>query len=81
MLFKVEVNPEDINCDGCQSNGGRLFNYCKVSEIRNCEKEKRVSILSSATPQMQRTDWIKSIPSFFNFFMTSEDVTPNIPCG
>ncbi len=25
--FTVEVNPKDINCDGCQSEGGRLFNY------------------------------------------------------
>jgi hypothetical protein len=28
--FKVEIKPEDINCDGCLSDGGRLFNYCKV---------------------------------------------------
>ena len=39
-LFKVEIKPEDINCDGCQSDGGRLFNYCKVCEIRKCGKEK-----------------------------------------
>jgi hypothetical protein len=39
-LFKVEIKPEDINCEGCQSDGGRLFNYCKVCEIRNCGKEK-----------------------------------------
>jgi len=38
--FKVEVNPKDINCDGCQSDGGRIFNYCKVCEIRKCGKEK-----------------------------------------
>ena len=35
-LFKVEVKPEDINCDGCQSIGERLFNYCNVCEIRKC---------------------------------------------
>ena len=34
--FKVEVKPEDINCDGCQSIGGLVFNYCKVREIRKC---------------------------------------------
>ena len=38
--FKVEVNPKDINCDGCQSEGGRIFNYCNVCEIRKCGKEK-----------------------------------------
>ena len=39
-LFKFEIKPEDINCDGCQSDGGRLFNYCKVCKIRKCGKEK-----------------------------------------
>lgn len=39
-LFKVEVKPEDINCEGCQSMGGRVFNYCNVCEIRKCGKEK-----------------------------------------
>ncbi len=39
-LFKVEIKPDDINCEGCQSIGGRLFNYCKVCEIRKCGKEK-----------------------------------------
>ncbi len=39
-LFKVGIKPEDINCDGCQSDGGRLFNYCRVCEIRKCGKEK-----------------------------------------
>lgn len=28
-LFKVEVKPEDINCEGCLSDGGRLFNFGK----------------------------------------------------
>jgi hypothetical protein len=39
-LFKVEIKPEDINCDGCQSIGGPVFNYCNVCEIRKCGKEK-----------------------------------------
>lgn len=39
-LFKVEIKPKDINCDGCLSEGGRLFNYCKVCEIRKCGKGK-----------------------------------------
>jgi hypothetical protein len=41
-LFKVEISPEDINCDGCQSDEGRLFNYCNVCEIRKCGKEKGI---------------------------------------
>lgn len=39
-LFKVEIKPEDINCEGCQSIGERVFNYCNVCEIRKCGKEK-----------------------------------------
>ena len=57
-LFKAEVKPEDINCDGCQSIGGCLFNYCKVCEIRKCGKEKGDSILFSVTPRMPESDWM-----------------------
>lgn len=39
-LFKVEIPPETINCEGCLSDGGCLFNYCNVCEIRKCGKEK-----------------------------------------
>jgi hypothetical protein len=39
-LFKVEIKLEDINCDGCLSEGGRVFNYRKVCEIRKCGKGK-----------------------------------------
>jgi hypothetical protein len=38
-----DIKPEDINCDGCQSTGERLFNYCSVCEIRKCGKEKGVA--------------------------------------
>jgi hypothetical protein len=41
-LFKVDISPEDINCDGCQSDEGRLFNYCNVCEIRKCGKERGI---------------------------------------
>jgi hypothetical protein len=40
--FKVDVKPEDINCDGCLSDGPRIFSHCKVCEIRKCGKEKSV---------------------------------------
>ena len=42
-LFKVEIKPEDINCDGCQSEGERVFSYCKVCEVRRCGLEKAIS--------------------------------------
>lgn len=40
--FKVDINPEDINCEGCLAEGENLFNYTKVCEIRKCGKEKRL---------------------------------------
>jgi len=40
--YGSDIKPEDINCDGCLSEGGRLFNYCTVCEIRKCGKEKEV---------------------------------------
>ncbi len=41
--YNSDIKPEDINCDGCQCDGGRIFNYCTVCEIRKCGKEKGVT--------------------------------------
>ncbi len=40
--FKAEIKPEDINCDGCLLESGRLFGHCKVCEIRKCGQERNV---------------------------------------
>jgi hypothetical protein len=40
--FNTEIKPEDINCDGCLLESGRLFGYCRVCEIRKCAQEKSV---------------------------------------
>jgi len=40
--FNCEIKPEDINCDGCLEESGRLFSHCKVCEIRKCGREKEV---------------------------------------
>ena len=40
--FKSDIKPEDINCEGCISDGENLFNYTKICEIRKCGKEKGV---------------------------------------
>jgi hypothetical protein len=40
--FKVDLKPEDINCLGCVIETEKLFNYCKVCEIRKCGKGKKV---------------------------------------
>jgi len=34
-MYKTELKPEDINCNGCLSEGQK-FSYCNVCEIRKC---------------------------------------------
>ncbi len=40
--YDHQFTVEDINCDGCQSSGTRMFNYTKICEIRRCGQEKKV---------------------------------------
>jgi hypothetical protein len=41
-MFKVDIKPSDINCDGCQSESQRLFSYCQTCEIRKCARDREV---------------------------------------
>jgi hypothetical protein len=41
-MFKSDIKPSDINCDGCQSETPRLFSYCSTCEIRKCARAKKV---------------------------------------
>jgi len=34
--FGLAFQKEDINCDGCRSEGGRQIGYCQTCEIRRC---------------------------------------------
>ncbi len=40
--YKADIKPEDINCEGCISEGSVLFSHCKECEIRACGLEKEV---------------------------------------
>ena len=40
--FGLNLKPEDINCDGCLSEGEKLIGYCQVCEIRKCGQDKRL---------------------------------------
>lgn len=42
-LFRLDYTAEDINCDGCLSESGRLIHYCKACKIRNCCREKNLN--------------------------------------
>ena len=39
-MFKVRIKPEEIDCDGCSSEGERLFSHCRVCEVRQCARER-----------------------------------------
>ena len=41
--FGFDLKRQDINCDGCHSDSGRLFGHCKMCEIRKCGMEKKVT--------------------------------------
>lgn len=34
--YGFDYKPEEINCDGCLSIGGRLIGFCQTCEIRQC---------------------------------------------
>lgn len=42
--YGMNFQPEDISdCDGCRTEGGRLFSGCKNCLIRECAREKRLA--------------------------------------
>lgn len=42
MMYKADIKPEDINCEGCLSTGKKVFSHCNVCEVRKCAVEKDV---------------------------------------
>ncbi|MGA3113002.1 MAG: DUF3795 domain-containing protein [Syntrophobacteraceae bacterium] len=34
--FGVHLKPEEINCEGCKSTGGKQLGYCQTCAIRQC---------------------------------------------
>ena len=40
-LYKHDIKPEQINCDGCKSSGVKFF-HCDHCEIRQCCMSKNV---------------------------------------
>jgi len=41
-LDRPELKPKDINCDGCLSQNGELYLYCRDCEVRKCALEKGI---------------------------------------
>jgi len=41
--YGQETKPEDVtDCDGCKTEGGRLYFGCKDCQIRKCAQQKEV---------------------------------------
>lgn len=38
--YGFNLKPEDINCDGCLTVGGRQIGYCQTCEIKQCCSKK-----------------------------------------
>ena len=39
-MYKSEIKPEMINCEGCNSTEGVIFSHCLVCDIRGCATER-----------------------------------------
>lgn len=42
QMFKVEIKPEAINCNGCHSTSGPIFGHCETCAVRLCGIKKEV---------------------------------------
>ena len=60
--FGFDLKPEDINCDGCLNEGGKLIGYCQVCEIRKCGREKGLN--NCAVCQVQPCDKLTKFHEF-----------------
>ena len=60
--IQFDLKPEEINCDGCKSEGGKLIGYCRSCEIRQCCNAKRLDNCSFCSDQPCET-----LVKFHNF--------------
>ena len=49
--FGLNIKPEDINCEGCHSEGGKLISYCQTCDIRKCGREREIDNCTSCSDQ------------------------------
>jgi len=63
--FGGDVKPEDINCDGCVSQSGRVYNHCLVCEIRKCGQDKHLQNCAYCGDYacQRLSDFIAHVPS------------------
>ena len=63
-MFKSDIKPQDINCDGCPTDSERIFNHCHVCEIRKCAREKKVKNCADCTeyPCQKLSTFLAQVP-------------------
>ncbi|NOR17595.1 DUF3795 domain-containing protein [candidate division WOR-3 bacterium] len=61
--FNAEMKPEDINCDGCITDGEHI-NYCNICEIRKCGIEKKIQNCAYCDDYIceKLEKWFKNVP-------------------
>jgi hypothetical protein len=62
--YNMELSIEDINCQGCKTDGNQLFAHCKKCDIRSCAQEKRIDscIKCNSYPCKQIEDFFSIVP-------------------
>ncbi|MBT8339402.1 MAG: DUF3795 domain-containing protein [Desulfatitalea sp.] len=60
--FGIYLKPEEINCDGCLSSGGRLIGFCNTCEVRKCGTKK--SVINCSTCDEQPCSKLKRFHEF-----------------
>ena len=71
--YNAEIRPEEIFCDGCLSEGGKLFKHCQVCEIRKCGMEKGIVTCAHCD------DFIcAKLDNFFNLVPECKDLLKEI---
>ncbi len=58
------LNAEDIYCDGCKQDNGRLFKFCSQCAIRKCAASKQLHTCAECPqyPCAQLEQHLKMIP-------------------
>ncbi|MEW5802837.1 MAG: DUF3795 domain-containing protein [bacterium] len=57
VQYSADIKPEDIDCDGCQSEGKKFYYCSTLCQIRKCCREKKV--IHCAACQMYACDQLK----------------------
>ncbi len=71
-IHNEDIKPEDINCNGCLSDGQK-FSYCDVCEIRKCCVEKELE--NCAGCDMYACD---KLENFFNMAPDARTALDNL---